>query len=296
MRLSIRLRLVLVIILDSFILPYRMAKGKTLGPAGLLGWWKMARFFEKYGHELGPFRIFEYLYAYRAIQTNTPNTWLDIGSGETPFVTYTMSTLKPGYAIINDPDQSRLEAQGRMLEKAGVDKKSFLLNPFNYSTHEEGQCPLDNLEMCSIVSTIEHIPDDGDIKMMNWVVGALAPGGRVVITVPASPEFQENESVTHYHGGFERRYNKEKLLERLKPEGLEVSDIQYLSIASTFTARYLTEKFKLPGLFFQYWYSNLNRINPGKFMILLINLFVISRNDQEDANICAILVELRKSG
>lgn len=55
----------------------------------------------------------------------------------------------------------------------------------------------------------------------------LRPGGRIVVTVPTSAQYQENES-TFYYAGFERRYDAPALRSRLYRTGLKLIDEQHM--------------------------------------------------------------------
>jgi len=64
------------------------------------------------------------------------------------------------------------------------------------------------------VSSIEHIPNDGDSKAFKEMLRVAKPGGKIVVTVPFSNKFLEQKTADHYQG-FERRYDYENLKKRL---------------------------------------------------------------------------------
>jgi len=78
------------------------------------------------------------------------------------------------------------------------------------------------------VSSIEHIPRDGDIKSLHEFSRILKTGGKCLITVP----FGRYEEVDHpwYYDGFERRYDMENLQKRLLADHeLEVETLLFIS-------------------------------------------------------------------
>jgi ubiquinone/menaquinone biosynthesis C-methylase UbiE len=83
--------------------------------------------------------------------------------------------------------------------------------------------PDNSLDFISVISTIEHIPGDGDSLAMAEFERVLRPGGWLVVTVPASPQYQEAES-TFYYLGFERRYDSAALRSRLGRTDLRLVD------------------------------------------------------------------------
>jgi len=94
------------------------------------------------------------------------------------------------------------------------------------------------------VSSIEHIPDDGDSKALNEMMRVTKKGGTVVFTVPFSYEYLEQKIADHYQG-FERRYDLENLKNRLL-NGIESSEKQLL---------FLNNKFGWLDEFSHIWYK-----------------------------------------
>lgn len=64
------------------------------------------------------------------------------------------------------------------------------------------------------VSSIEHIPNNGDSKAFKEMLRVVKPKGKIVVTVPFSNKYLEQKTVDHYQG-FERRYDYENLKKRL---------------------------------------------------------------------------------
>jgi SAM-dependent methyltransferase len=88
-----------------------------------------------------------------------------------------------------------------------------------------------SVDLVTAVSTIEHIPGNGDSRAMREFCRVLRPGGVLVVTVPTSASYTEQAS-TFYYSGFERRYDRATLRSRLFCDELQVSDQLYLTSPS----------------------------------------------------------------
>lgn len=75
----------------------------------------------------------------------------------------------------------------------------------------------------SLVSTIEHIPGDGDILALDEDTRVLRQHGKIVITVPCAREYIEQPK-TFYYDGFERRYDTNAIKARLVHHDLRLVD------------------------------------------------------------------------
>lgn len=91
------------------------------------------------------------------------------------------------------------------------------------------------MDIITIVSTIEHFAEDGDLQIMSEIHRILKPGGAVYITVPYGPTYQ---SQVHYKWD-EKTYNQKSIRERLHP-GFSVEKEFYFKDrnTSTFTHAY----------------------------------------------------------
>lgn len=79
-------------------------------------------------------------------------------------------------------------------------------------------------DLVALFDTIEHIPDDA--LALRRVHDALAPGGRVVVTVPAYGFlYSNNDRVVHH----QRRYTARGLRRRLRAAGLEPVRVTYFN-------------------------------------------------------------------
>lgn len=73
--------------------------------------------------------------------------------------------------------------------------------------------PRDFFNKIIAISSIEHIPENGDILSINEFSRILKPGGKCLITIPFG-DYEENEK-TWYYDGFVRIYDLENLNKRL---------------------------------------------------------------------------------
>lgn len=92
-----------------------------------------------------------------------------------------------------------------------------------------------NLKAVTIISTIEHIRDDGDVKAMKNIAKMLKRKGLCLVSVPFGPQYLEKED----KGFFERVYDETALYERLiNPTGLRVVQIKYFGSKNVLGARF----------------------------------------------------------
>lgn len=88
----------------------------------------------------------------------------------------------------------------------------------------------------SAISTIEHIPDKGDVLAIRQMARVLKPGGRLVITVPFSKNYREtfvqkDVYSQEYEGEpvfYQRHYDADTIYSRLvEPSGLRLIETAY---------------------------------------------------------------------
>lgn len=81
----------------------------------------------------------------------------------------------------------------------------------------------DSFDAATCISTIEHIPDDGDRRALNELVRVIRPGGLIGLTVPFHVAYREiylqkDVYSERYEGNpifFERHYDRQALMTRL---------------------------------------------------------------------------------
>ncbi|WP_340314213.1 class I SAM-dependent methyltransferase [Rhizorhabdus argentea] len=70
-------------------------------------------------------------------------------------------------------------------------------------------------DLIVLLDVLEHIP--GDVEALAYLKGKLAPGGRIIVTVPGSPWMWSAHDVAHHH---QRRYTDASLSRVLREAGL----------------------------------------------------------------------------
>jgi SAM-dependent methyltransferase len=76
-------------------------------------------------------------------------------------------------------------------------------------------------------NVLEHIDDDA--AAVNAMAGALAPGGRLVLLVPAHPRLYGRLDLAYGH---HRRYTKERLRALAQGAGLDVGRLHFFNAAA----------------------------------------------------------------
>lgn len=80
----------------------------------------------------------------------------------------------------------------------------------------------EGLGLVGLFDVLEHVDDDGG--MLRWIATVLAPGGYLVLTVPAHPFlFDEMDEIAHHR----RRYRRGELRGKLQRAGLEVAVLSH---------------------------------------------------------------------
>ena len=75
------------------------------------------------------------------------------------------------------------------------------------------------------LTSVQHFPGDSDILALEQFARVLAPGGRLLVTVPYGPTWGEEPYPEL--GGFRKRYDEAALRARLCPPGLDVLQTIY---------------------------------------------------------------------
>lgn len=185
-------------------------------------WWLLYRHSKLLGQRTDIYRNVEDAYTARQgdLILTSESTHLDVGSGSSLVPTFLFQRRgATTYATEMDPVYLKRQKEYQVtlrLPKSGK---------FHVQAEDATQLSFadNSLDFISVISTIEHIPGDGDTRAMAEFKRVLRPGGRVVVTVPTSPAYQEAES-TFYYSGFERRYDAAALSRRLDQAGLKLID------------------------------------------------------------------------
>ncbi len=179
------------------------------------------------------YKVQEISFAIECIE-GQPKVILDMGCGSSGFPSF---LSLQGHSV-NTID---LDHEGLLVQKKLADilpdcclhaaKGDFLNLPFKGKS----------FDAISLISSIEHIPGDGDIQTVKNLAGLMKDNGDLIITVPAGPYYFEqwtSHQIGHIYAesgskndakGFLRVYDPAALSERLiKPSGLRVARLSYI--------------------------------------------------------------------
>lgn len=82
----------------------------------------------------------------------------------------------------------------------------------------------DAYDLIGLFDVLEHIEDD--VNSLITLRGRLAPGGKILVTVPALPALWSGHDVRHHHF---RRYTKASLTKAAQQAGLKVTYVSYFN-------------------------------------------------------------------
>ncbi len=143
-------------------------------------------------------------------------TVLDIGTYLSPFPAWLASK---GVNVIGIDIDPRLRVQ-RALRSGGEGRLEVMFAdglalPFRCGT----------IDLVVAISTIEHIPDDGDIRVLLECQRCLKPGGVIFMTVPVGRRYEEGT----WGKWFQRVYTWDALVRRIgRAGGLQIIDYGFL--------------------------------------------------------------------
>ena len=132
-------------------------------------------------------RYFEFQFAYDSNDWIQLENILDVSSPRIFCLYITANHPKIKYTYINPDTKDTYETQ-EILDASGH-------HPENLTIRNEDATQLNypNNSFNSVVSisVIEHIPNDGDMKALQEMWRIIAPGGKLIITIPYSPNYIE---------------------------------------------------------------------------------------------------------
>lgn len=180
-------------------------------------WWMLYRHSKTLNQRTDIFRNIEDSFAAKHgdQRLTAGNVYVDIGSGSSPVPTFLYQRCH-ATTYATEMDRAYLDRQKSYMLTLGLGKRD------SFFVQKEDATRLSfedrSVDLVTAVSTIEHIPGDGDSRSMAEFARVLCTGGRLVVTVPTAPAYIENQS-TFYYAGFERRYDYAALESRLfRPE------------------------------------------------------------------------------
>ena len=163
------------------------------------------------------FRCLEDPLVYNNLKLEKGLKLLDIGSSTTIFPLFVCS--KEITVVATDIDDRVLNLKN--------DANILKLEDFRAEMQDARKLPYaDNyFDRISAISTLEHIPNDGDSKAIKEMARVLKEEGILVITVPYGYFEDERQQYISY---YQRVYNKEDILKKLiHPSGLEIVQIRF---------------------------------------------------------------------
>jgi SAM-dependent methyltransferase len=207
-------------------------------------WYELYKLNKKLGHRNDIFRNVEDSFVLKYGNFSKKDIVLDIGSGESTVPVF----IRKRYG-------SSVHATDLDIGVLDIQKKYCSI--LNCSLKIEAQdatkltYPAEHFDKVIAISSIEHIPENGDTFSVKEFMRVLKPGGKCLITVPFG--IYEEKKQTWYYSGFERRYDLDNLRKRL----LSVSDLEVeeLLFLSTPNAGFVHEIAELVGNIFEVYYK-----------------------------------------
>jgi ubiquinone/menaquinone biosynthesis C-methylase UbiE len=199
-----------------------------------------------------PARCFELPLAVTNLDMKPGEKLLDMGAGESCFGLFMMIHKKVNVTVLDMDgkvmvNKKYLENLGMMTQpveerfsiidrpKDEIKEKVYQLQNGRFTIEvcdaRKMKFPDSAFDAISFISSIEHIPNNGDLLAIKEASRCLRRGGRMFISVPYSQKYEEGKS----HGGhFERKYNYNALLERLvNPSNLNIKSSGFIFDSKT---------------------------------------------------------------
>lgn len=227
------------------------------------------------------FRNIEFPLTCKLLDPKKEEKILDVGCGESILPTFIVK--KFGSSVIATDVLDIKHIQEKFFQDSGM--LNFKLGKsFDFKNEDATKMSFNesSFDKAFAVSSIEHIPDNGDTKAIKEMMRVVKKNGIVVVTVPCSPEYLEQKSTEYYHG-FERRYDYENLKKRLiEPSGTDQYEIYFLN-----------NKFWWQDEFHNLWYSEkLDAVVNDRSWDFSKCMFTISNEPNEQTR--GAIIKLKK--
>ena len=186
-------------------------------------------------------RCFEYMWTLRWLGRDRPLKVLDLGPWRSPLPLF-LASCGHVVTVIDLPEGIDLQ---RAYFRKKVVRKILSSPPLELVAGKLPELPFEDglFDVVTGVSTIEHLPGDGDIQVVRESARVLKPGGRLLLTVPCRASYEEGQ----YGRWFERRYDRTALHERLvEPSALSLAEEFHLYDRRA--ARFAGFYWKVPSL------------------------------------------------
>lgn len=246
----------------------------------------------KYNISLDLFRNIEYLFTDKELDLNKSDILLDIGTGRSVFPRYLLRNFQIPLTIC-DYDNYGFDTQKYYFD--GFDLKKITLHQADAS---KSGLKSESFTKISAISAIEHFLDNSDSEFIKEAYRLLKPGGSLVVTVPYSHEYREDENVPYYHGGFERRYNEKALKERIfSAAPFKIKTLKFMNPQNNDFIKNVIEKYNDIGVYFGKWYENENYIKKhlDSIWFTLLCIKFDSQPTKESFACCFSLIKEEKS-
>jgi glycosyltransferase involved in cell wall biosynthesis len=164
---------------------------------------------------------------------------LEVGSG-TGVMTQYLATRERIVATDIDPQYVEL------LRRTYADKPNVEVHPLDLARLRDNGFPRHGFDTVVCSNVLEHVEDDdGALRAMREL---LAPGGRVVLIIPALRQLYGSidRAIGHY-----RRYTREEIAQKLRAAGLEVEHLSFfnmLGVPGWFLNARLLRRRTVPGV------------------------------------------------
>ncbi len=170
------------------------------------------------------FRCFEYALTWRFGDFSEDDTVLDLGSGGSVWPTFLLAF---GCRVVaTDLEIDNLRPQEALLGRLQRDEYPGTLT-CRCADATQLPDPDGSFTRITAISSIEHIPGDGDLVAVGEFARVLRPGGRAVITAPYSREF--TEGFADYYGGYEKRYDERRLARLVDSSKMTARNLAFLN-------------------------------------------------------------------
>jgi SAM-dependent methyltransferase len=172
----------------------------------------------------GPFgwlRRLEYSWSLAQVNYAPGSTIIDIGS---------LETFIPQYLAERDLDVTSIDIDpvGVEFQKNIAEK---LPKPFRVELQDITRTTYasESFDQALMISTVEHIPGDGDCRAMREIHRLLKKGGIVALTTPYDHQWAHEDTGIRPHKYLQRYYSMNSALTRLAPQDLfDVVDIEFI--------------------------------------------------------------------
>ncbi len=175
---------------------------------------------DKYG-PFGWLRRLEYSWSLAQVDYKAGSSIIDIGS---------LETFIPRYLAERGLDVTSID-----IDEVGVKYQqgvaSKLPKPFRVELQDitGTSYPNESFDQALMISTVEHIPHDGDCRAMREIHRLLRPNGIIAVTTPYDHHWAHEDTGIRPHNYLQRYYSMQSAMERLAPQNLfEIVDIEFI--------------------------------------------------------------------